>query len=904
MNQKLLLLFLCLLLTLPTQAQEFLKTNGKAIVNTSGDTIILRGMGLGGWMLQEGYMLQTAGFANAQHKIREKVEQLIGPANTDAWYDAWYANHVRKIDIDSLKAWGFNSVRLPMHYNLFTLPIEDEPVAGQNTWLSKGFEMTDSLISWCKQNDMYVILDLHAAPGGQGYDEGISDYDPNKPSLWESQENRDKTVALWKRLAETYVNEPTVAGYDLLNETNWNMSGNTPLRDLYFEITDSIRAVDTSHIIIIEGNWFANDFTGLTPPWDDNMVYSPHKYWSVNDQASIQWVLDMRETYNVPLYLGESGENSNVWFRDAIRLLEDNDIGWAWWPMKKVESIAGPLSAVKNQGYQDLLDYWDGNGSAPSAAVAQASLMQLTENLKLENCVYQKDVIDAMFRQVYSNETKPFNTQDIPGIIYTTDFDMGVVGEAYWDNEVANYQVTTGNFTSWNNGWAYRNDGVDLQKTDDILYTNGYNVGWLSNNEWMQYDVSVAASAVYDVEIRFASIGTDGRFHLEMDGADITGRRSVPNTGDWQNWQTVTVSDVILDANDSKLRFYVDVEGFNLGGMKFTQKGATTTLPTEFQSAVTLDDQTVQLNLNKPLSGPLPASPANFSIFVNGGSVPISAVNLDPNNPRIITFTVNHSFKSSELIKISYSGNQIDATDGTTLNTFSQRDVQNTVAIIHAVPGKVQAEDYYFQVGVQLENTTDAGGGQNIGFLDAGDYLDYYINVGQNGTYNVAYRTAAESEMGAVQMQLIDPTGAITILDDVTFPSTGGWQTWTSTNSELDLPAGEHQLRMLITQPLFNMNWFEFTFLTEIERPEDILKFKLFPNPNDGLFELEVSLAERQNLEIIVSDLLGHQIQRKSLAEVITVQERLDLRALPKGYYLLRMRLEDGSIYTQKLLIH
>ena len=95
-------------------------------------------------MLQEGYMLQTAGFANAQYQIRAKIEGLIGAADTDLFYDAWLANHVRKIDIDSLKSWGFNAVRLPMHYNLFTLPIEDEPVAGQNTWLDKGFELTDS----------------------------------------------------------------------------------------------------------------------------------------------------------------------------------------------------------------------------------------------------------------------------------------------------------------------------------------------------------------------------------------------------------------------------------------------------------------------------------------------------------------------------------------------------------------------------------------------------------------------------------------------------------------------------------------------------------------------------------------------------------------------------------------
>ena len=287
--------------SLQNNAQGILRAEGKAIVNEVGDTIILRGMGLGGWMLQEGYMLQTAGFASAQYQIREKIEELIGPSDTDLFYEAWLENHVRKIDIDSLKSWGFNSVRLPLHYNLFTLPIEEEPVSGQQTWLDKGFEMTDSLISWCAQNEMWVILDLHAAPGGQGYDQGISDYNPAFPSLWESYPNRQKAASLWKRLAERYKDETWVAGYDILNEPNWDLPGGTLLRSFYEEVTDSIRSVDTEHIIIIEGNWFANDFTGLTPPWDDNLVYGPHKYWSKNEVADIQWVLSIRDEYNVCL---------------------------------------------------------------------------------------------------------------------------------------------------------------------------------------------------------------------------------------------------------------------------------------------------------------------------------------------------------------------------------------------------------------------------------------------------------------------------------------------------------------------------------------------------------------------------------------------------------------------------
>src|SRR5690606_37877251 len=143
-----------------------------------------------------------------QYRIKEEIEKLVGTEKTAELYQRWLKNHTQKIDIDSMAAWGFNSVRLPMHYNLYTLPVEDEPVAGENTWLEEGFAITDSLLNWCKANNLYLILDLHAAPGGQGNDLAISDRDPNKPSLWESEANEKKTIALWRKLAERYANEP------------------------------------------------------------------------------------------------------------------------------------------------------------------------------------------------------------------------------------------------------------------------------------------------------------------------------------------------------------------------------------------------------------------------------------------------------------------------------------------------------------------------------------------------------------------------------------------------------------------------------------------------------------------------------------------------------------------------
>lgn len=397
------------LLSFHASSQGYLHTQGKMIVDGSGQKVLLRGIGLGGWMLQEPYMLKLSGVAVNQKDIKRKITQLIGADKTKGFYNQWLANGMQKSDVDSLKAWGFNSIRLPMHYNLFTLPVEKEPVPGKNTWLKKGFELTDSLLAWCKADHLYLILDLHAAPGGQGHDLPIADRDSTKPSLWQSEANRQKTIALWKKLAERYKSEKWVGGYDLLNETNWsfdhpenkkdhgtNDKGNKPLRKLLMDITAAIRSVDKNHIIFIEGNGWANNYNGLMPPWDDNMVVSFHKYWNKNDVASIQKFLDIRNQYNIPLWLGESGENNNRWYRDAIQLMEKHDIGWAWWPLKKI-GTNNPMEVKMPSGYKEIIDYWKGKGPKPSAMEAYKTLMQLAENYKTNNLVVHRDVIQALF---------------------------------------------------------------------------------------------------------------------------------------------------------------------------------------------------------------------------------------------------------------------------------------------------------------------------------------------------------------------------------------------------------------------------------------------------------------------------------------------------------------------------
>ena len=573
-----------LLLFLMVQAQ-YLRTDGKIIRDEKGE-VILRGMGLGGWMLQEPYMLKLSDVAIAQYDIRNKISALVGENNTRKFYEAWLSNHCTKADIDSLAAWGFNSVRLPMHYNLFTLPVEQEPVKGKNTWLEKGFTLTDSLLSWCRENKIYLILDLHAAPGGQGNDRAIADRDSSKLSLWQSGDNKQKTIALWQKLAVRYATEKWIGGYDLINEPNIGFDDaadkngcsektNAPLKALLQDITKAIRTVDKNHIIFIEGNCWANNYNGMFPLWDNNIVISFHKYWNYTDVSSIRKFLEYRETYKVPLWMGETGENSNAWFTNVISLLEKNKIGWAMWPLKK-SGLNNPLQVKISPGMQKIIDYWKGSGPRPAENEAFQGLMQFAENSHITNNIAHMGVVDAMIRQVKSIEPVPFR-KNIVGddtIIYASDYDLGRSGVAYHDKDSAEYWVSTNKRTPWNIGGHYRNDGVDIEICRDSI-SNGFNVGWIDTGEWLQYSLYLPHHTEYDVNIRAASKENPGRLRLWLNNGFVSGSISLPATGNTQAWQTSTIRNIKLLKGWNRLRVVATGSGFNLNYLQFVPAGNT-----------------------------------------------------------------------------------------------------------------------------------------------------------------------------------------------------------------------------------------------------------------------------------------------------------------------------------------
>lgn len=849
---------------------QFLKADGKIIVDGNGNEVILRGMGLGGWMLQEGYMLQLSSVANPQHEIKALIEETIGTQNTETFYDAWLNNHCRKIDIDSLAAWGFNSVRLPMHYNLYTLPIEDEPVAGEHTWIEKGFAMTDSLLNWCAENEIYLILDLHAAPGGQGHDAAISDYDETKPSLWESEANKQKTIALWRKLADRYKDHPWIGGYDLINETNWGFEdpndkhgnseqGNVPLRELLVNITNAIREVDTNHIIYIEGNSWANNYNGIFPPWDDNMVASFHKYWTVNDVESIQWMLAFREQYDIPLWLGESGENSNTWYQDAISICERNHIGWAWWPLKKV-GLNNILEIKKTQGYQDLIDYWEGKAGKPSESVAFESMMELAENVKLENCVFHPDVVDAMIRLPHSSDALPFKEHKIVDEyrMFVVDYDFGGNEVGYFDQVVANYHVSSGSYTAWNLGWSYRNDGVDIDICQDDV-TNGYALGWTEPGEWLQYTVQVEESGIFDISVKSASAVDQNKLGLNINGLQVIDPVTLPNTGGWQNWESTTINDIFLAKGQNVIRLEIIEGEYNLNYLEFAGPNTSESVqPLLTDATINSEDYTqIIMAYNQPFKEI--ESSEGYTVAVNGANYEIDSVYLMEGQPQVILIKLKTAIIYGDEAFITYSGTSVTTSNDVVLEAFSQIplsiEIPNPLDA-NFIPGVIESEHMSVNNGFRADVCYDEGGGLYIGWTDPNDYLVYDVEVLETGTYQVAYRHAGQGGTGKISVYQVTE-GNDVLLESIEFNSTLGWQNWSSkVGAEFDLEKGKTQLKVQVINANFNLNHFDFQLLS-VPSESDFRFIRGYTNPSGDKVFLEL------NKEVLESSLAldGFQIK-------------------------------------------
>ncbi|GGF13069.1 hypothetical protein GCM10011383_25280 [Hymenobacter cavernae] len=584
------------------QGLSMLHAAGTKMQDANGKEVVLRGFNLGGWLLQESYILQTDTL-NSQWRIKQGMLRTMSEAEMEDFYRQYRANYITKADIDFLAKQGFNCVRLPFHYDLFltaaqrharTEVIRDPQnakklaayVQSLSTWYDQnqlftdqrleGFRQIDNVLSWCAANNMYVILDLHAAPGGQGTDRNIND-NFRPLDMWKRRDAKgraiyqDITVRFWEKLAARYKNDGRVAMYDLVNEphnlnaANGMSPDNKELSAFYARLITAVRAQGDQHLLLLEGNGYGNEYTNLTPDKlairdKSNLAYNAHRYGCPNtaDAADanpnqinlIKNLVAFRDRWQVPVWVGETGENSNDWFATAVQILKDQNIGWCHWNIKRVNSQA---SLLRIKPYGSIL--------TPEGRAA------LLHNVQFANCIPSRDVVAALTQP--SSFTAPFAPLTIPGTIQAADYDLGRAGVAYQDAYSAKVDFKVD--TPWNLGGAYRNDGVDIQLSSDSP-KNGFSVGHLAAGEWLNYTVRVASSGAYAVQLRVQPAATPGRLTLKL-GDAVVGTIAINQQSNAAEWQTVTLTTAPLPAGQHTLRLCIDQPVGQISWLRFMPAG-------------------------------------------------------------------------------------------------------------------------------------------------------------------------------------------------------------------------------------------------------------------------------------------------------------------------------------------
>lgn len=574
------------------EAESFFRCQGTNILDGNGTPFLSRGLVLSGWLIPEAYGLKLNEVhnrhMNAYTDLRANVRTILGNNDADAklFWDTYTSNYVTSADLAEFKARGFNSIRVPFNYRLL-MSVTNVP----DVYLEEGFQFLDGVIQACKTNGLAVLLDMHACPGGQSHDAYADPeytyWSEDQPGvwiqhgvavLWESnatyyadtgrtpETNKQRTVDLWKKIAQRYSNETAILGYELINEPYFytNSVSTNDMRDLFIRITSAIREVDTNHIVFVEGNIFAEFIDGLTPPWDNNMAIAFHRYWRETgyEDGVVQSYLDARSTYNVPLLMTESGENSNPWIYEIKQLMESNRIGCFWWGFKKVDANSVVYHVQKTPDYQYVIDNWRDNPTV-DAVRAKSGLMELANNVSTTNCTYIPGYFEALFDPLFNVSPRPFADHVVPGLVYFSDYDVGNEAIAYHDTR---YKNTTYGGEGWNLGWTYRSDGVDISTCST---GNGFKVAHAEPGEWLKYTVRILHGGIYDLELRTATTNVDRQVQLMLDGADLTGVVALPQTAGWDDWQVTTVAGLTFTAGTHVLEVRMLTNAVDFSSMRF-----------------------------------------------------------------------------------------------------------------------------------------------------------------------------------------------------------------------------------------------------------------------------------------------------------------------------------------------
>ena len=381
--------------------KDFVRVEGADLITPDGEKLFIKGTNLGNWLNPEGYMF---GFqkTNSGRFINEMFCQLVGPDFTAEFWKAFKDNYVTRKDIEFIASTGANTIRLPFHYKLFT----DEDYMGL-TGQQDGFARVDSVVNWCRDNNLYIILDMHDAPGGQTGDNIDDSY--GYPWLFESETSQQLMCDIWRRIADYYKNEPVNLGYDLMNEPiapyfenmeEWNAK----LEPLYNRVVKAIREVDNNHIVMIGGaQWNGNFRPFKDSKFDDKLMYTCHRYGGAPTKEAIMNFIHFRDSVNLPMYMGEIGHNTNEWQAAFCQTMQENNIGYTFWPYKKKDRSCF-MGIKEPENWDKVIEFSEASRTTykeirearPNQELMRKAMMDFIENSKCENNVPQVGYIESL----------------------------------------------------------------------------------------------------------------------------------------------------------------------------------------------------------------------------------------------------------------------------------------------------------------------------------------------------------------------------------------------------------------------------------------------------------------------------------------------------------------------------
>jgi aryl-phospho-beta-D-glucosidase BglC (GH1 family) len=332
---------------------DVLRVRGDRIVGADGQPVILRGYNVGGWMNMENFL---TGYPGTESQHRRALRDALGPDRYELFFERFMDAFFADADVAYLASLGLNSIRLPFSYRHFE--DDDQPFQLKEA----GFALLDRAVASCARHGLYVVLDLHALPGGQNR-HWHSDNPTHHPAFWDHRHFADRVVHLWEALADRYKGNATVAGYNIMNEPG-DIDGDK-IKPFYDRAEAAVRAVDPDHILFLDGNRYGTQFTAFEDaPLYDNTVYAVHDYHLPGfgyggpypgltrgvyvDRAEVERTFLARTEFmrsaGTPIWVGEFGpvftgepdrdEQRYQLLADQLALYGEHGAGWALWAYK------------------------------------------------------------------------------------------------------------------------------------------------------------------------------------------------------------------------------------------------------------------------------------------------------------------------------------------------------------------------------------------------------------------------------------------------------------------------------------------------------------------------------------------------------------------------------------------